>query len=311
MPHVMATSAIHLLVNAGSGRAGAPADGADLVAAFARHGLDARVAVVPGARLASTARALVAAGAELVIAAGGDGTINTVAAAVVGSRVRLGVLPLGTLNHFARDVGMPRDPAAAIDAIAAAVAADSHRHVDVGEVNGHLFLNNSSIGLYPALVLERDQERRAFRRGKFQAMAIAVARSSRRLPLQRVRLAIAGRSLQRMTPFVFVANNAYSWKPGSFAQRSRLDDGRLWCYFPTRRGTLGLARVLLATALGGLGGAGDLAGLPVTQFTLHSRRRLLPVALDGEVRHLRPPLRYRIHPGALDVLAPATAAACG
>ncbi len=71
-----------------------------------------------------------------------------------------------------------------------------------------------------------------------------------------------------------------------------------------------MTSVLLATALGNLGGAGDLAGLPVTQFTLHSRRRLLPVAIDGEVRHLRPPLRYRIHPRALGVLAPRPEPAC-
>ena len=297
----MTPAAIHVLLNAGSGTGSERPGREAIIAAFASHGLQASVTVSPGAHLARATRAAIAGGAETIVAAGGDGTINAVAAAVVGSRARLAVLPFGTLNHFARDLAMPLDPRAAI----AAIATGRERRIDVGEVNGHVFLNNSSIGLYPALVLERDQERRAFRRGKFQAMAIAVARSARRVPLQRVRLAIAGRSLLRMTPFVFVANNAYSWKPTSFARRSCLDDGRLWCYFPTRRGTLGLARVLLATVLGGLDGARDLAGLPVRGFTLHSRRRLLAVALDGEVRHLRPPLRYRSHPLALRVLGPA------
>lgn len=306
----MSHPVIDVLVNAGSGRVDSRPDGEELTTAFASHGLAVRIRVTPGARLTATARAAVREGARIVVAAGGDGTVNAVAAGVFGSEARLAVLPLGTLNHFARDLGLPREPIPAVAALASAIADGHERRIDVGEVNGHLFLNNSSIGLYPALVLERDQERRAFRRGKFQAMAIAIARSSRRVPLQRVRLAIAGRSLQRMTPFVFVANNAYSWRPGRFAQRACLDDGRLWCYFPTRRGTLGLARVLLAAVLGGLGDANDLAGLPVARFTLHSRRRLLPVAMDGEVRHLQPPLHYRCHPRALAVVAPPTDPAC-
>lgn len=301
---VMDIRALHILMNDGSGSPGSHPGRDEVITAFAAHGVRARVTVAPGARLAEAARAAVRAGADVVVAAGGDGTVNAVASALTGSPARLAVLPFGTRNHFARDLGMPLDPATAV----AAIVSGSERRIDVGEVNGHLFLNNSSIGLYPALVLERDQERRAFRRGKFQAMAIAVARSARRLPVQRVRLAIAGRSLLRMTPFVFVANNAYSWKPATFARRQCLEDGRLWCYFPTRHGWLGLARVLLATVFGGLKGAGDLVGLPVAGFTLHSRRRLLAVALDGEVRHLRPPLRFSSHPGALRVVAPAGAA---
>lgn len=287
-----------VIVNARSGRGADSGPGVEALAdAFIAHGLRARVQAVRGADLAAQARRAVDAGAGLVIAGGGDGTVNAVATVVAGTSAALGVLPLGTLNHFARDLGLPLDLPGAI----AACAAGARRRIDVGEVNGRAFLNNASIGLYPALVLERDEERRAFRRGKYQAMALALARAARRLPLQRVRLGIAGRSLLARTPFVFVANNAYRFRLGGFARRPCLDDGLLWCYLPRRHGRRGFARLVLAAALGDAGGTGDLAALPVRRFVLQSHRRLLPVALDGEVVHLRPPLRFRTRAGALAV----------
>src|SRR5689334_9454045 len=131
----------------------------EIVGAFQQRGIDAEAKLCEGARLTATARELARRGdLDAVIAAGGDGTVSAVAAGVVGSGadVMVGVIPLGTLNHFSKDLGI-RDVETAIDAI----AKGETRRVDVGEVNGRVFINNSSIGLYPEIVVERDQEQRA------------------------------------------------------------------------------------------------------------------------------------------------------
>src|SRR4051794_37510526 len=109
-----------------------------------------------GADLTALARQAVADGAALVVAGGGDGTINAVASALVGTEARLGVLPLGTLNHFAKDLGIPL----ALEEAVRTVFTGRPQAVDVGEVNGRLFLNNSSLGIYPRIVRLREAHRR-------------------------------------------------------------------------------------------------------------------------------------------------------
>ncbi|HVV85968.1 MAG TPA: diacylglycerol kinase family protein, partial [Kofleriaceae bacterium] len=116
--------------------------------AFTDAGVEVELHPGDGPRLADLARAAAASGVDAVVAAGGDGTVSAVASALAGGDVPLAVLPLGTLNHFAGDLGMPRELAAA----ARAIAAGTIDRVDVGEVNGRVFVNNSSIGLYPLVV---------------------------------------------------------------------------------------------------------------------------------------------------------------
>ena len=98
-------------------------------------------------------------GDELLIVGGGDGTISAAASALVGTETRLGILPLGTLNHFARDLGIPTD----LDEAAKLIAAGAERRVDVAEMNGRIFINNSAIGLYPLMVVDRDVQRKRLR----------------------------------------------------------------------------------------------------------------------------------------------------
>src|SRR6185503_10902419 len=109
-----------------------------------------------------------------VVAGGGDGTLNTIAAALAGSGKPLGVLPLGTHNHFAKDIAVPLDLDAAVEALARGVARGESRDVDVGEVNGRLFLNFSGVGLHPQVVKHRDVQRALLGRKKFFAMFVAL-----------------------------------------------------------------------------------------------------------------------------------------
>jgi diacylglycerol kinase family enzyme len=273
----------------------------ELTRAFAEKGITATIASVDPRDLSAAARAYVRDSTDAVVAVGGDGTINAVARELAGTAIPLGIIPLGTLNHFAKDLELPL----ALDAAVAVIAGGKRRSIDLGEVNGRIFLNNASVGYYPRLVREREQQRQKFGWRKGRAMIAAVARTCRRFPLQRVRLVIAGRTLVRTTPFVFVGNNAYNWNAQDFGRRSGLDGGHLYCYLPTRRGGMRvIARLSLAVLFGHLARSMDLAALPARHFRLHAHRFRLSVAVDGEVVHLAPPLSFRLHPRSLVVLVP-------
>src|SRR5476649_731552 len=115
----------------------------------------------------TAAKRALARGVDAVVAGGGDGTINAVASVLAGSSVALGVLPLGTLNHFAKDLNIPLD----LDQAIATIARGTTAQVDVGDVNGRIFVNNSSLGLYPHIVRARDQQQRRLGRGKWTRLA--------------------------------------------------------------------------------------------------------------------------------------------
>ena len=257
------------------------------------------LAVVPK-ELTSTARAAIARGVRLVIAAGGDGTINAVAAAVAGTQAALGVLPVGTLNHFARDLGMPSDLTQA-----ARILARGHvRQVDFGEVNGRLFLNNCSIGLYPSLVIRREEQRQRLGRGKWLAMLMAFLSLFKRYPLVRLALDERGRSQSCKTPLVFVGNNRYETDLLNLGRRHGLNGGELSVYFADAPSRLRLLQLVFRAIIGRLGMEKNFQAMCVKSLTIESRKRKLKVAMDGEVLRLVPPLQFRIRAGELRVVAP-------
>jgi diacylglycerol kinase family enzyme len=199
---------VTVIVNGSAGALAAGAGGVDAAkirAAFERVGVEADVREVAPAEFAATAKAAIARGDDAVVAAGGDGTVSTVAGALAGTDTAFGVLPLGTLNHFARDVGVPSDFEQAVRVIAAGRV----RVVDVGEVNGHAFVNNSSIGLYPQMVRRRDAQPQRLGRGNWSAMLFAAIAVFRRFPLLSVRIRGDDVAVAMRAPFVFVGNNAY------------------------------------------------------------------------------------------------------
>jgi diacylglycerol kinase family enzyme len=240
----------------------------------------------------------------MVVAGGGDGTISTVAGALVDTGVTLGVLPLGTLNHFAKDLGIPLE----IEAAARTLFTGKVTSVDVGEVNGRIFLNNSSIGFYPRIVRERERLRKQGH-SKWIALARASGRIFKRSRTLRVELADGDNSGRQTydTPFVFVGNNRYALSGAEIGTRAALDGGELWvCAAPSagRFKLLGLA----VKALFGWVGTADLPSFDSHEVSVRMRRSRIDVATDGEVTAMRTPLTYRIRPGALRVLVPSDAA---
>jgi diacylglycerol kinase family enzyme len=293
---------IAVIINGGAGGGHDKAVADSLRARFAAQGLTADVTLARnGAGIIAAAEAAVAAGATIVVAGGGDGTINAVASALVGSGVHFGVLPLGTLNHFAKDLGIPLD----LDEAIRNVCAGRVRQVDVGEVNGRIFLNNSSLGLYPDIVRDRERQQRRLGRGKWPAAAWATVAALRRYPFLSVRMKVGGVEHARRTPFVFIGNNEYTMAGFSIGERSRLDGGTLSLYVAQRPGRLGLLRFAWRALLGRLAQERDFDVMLATDLEISTRHKRLRVATDGEVNVMPTPLVYRIRPGALHVIAPA------
>ncbi len=293
-----------VLVNASSGSGEKAEAFRRLSEALAARGIEADVLLVQeGAELGRLARRAAQEGAAIVAAAGGDGTINAVASALVGTKTSLAVLPLGTLNHFAKDLGIPLDLADAARTLAEGRVVE----VDVGEVNGRVFVNNSSLGVYARLVREREKRRR---RGwsKWPAMVLAALAVLPRLPTLRVRVSAGGRMIVRRTPLVFVGNNVYEMEGLELGARGCLDAGQLSLCITRYGGLRGLLRLVMSALVGRLAEARDFEMLCVKEVWIEARRGALPVALDGEVTLLEMPLHYRIRPGALRVVVPAEGA---
>lgn len=291
---------LEVIINAGAGADSKEVIQDQLIEMFRAGGFDAHVSLAhSGEEIADLARQVAASDAEIIVAGGGDGTISSVAAEIIGANKILGILPLGTLNHFAKDLQIPIELEGAVQTI---IAGDTIE-VDYGEVNGRIFLNNSSLGLYPNIVRERDKKQR-LGRGKWPAFLWAALSVMRRYPFLEIRLEVEGEQLILKTPFIFVGNNEYLMETLNIGGRARLDAGKLSLYVTNRVGRLGLIRLALRALFGGLRQEKDFLALQAEEIWLGTRHRRLRVALDGEVTVMAPPLQYRIHRRGLRVLAP-------
>jgi diacylglycerol kinase family enzyme len=291
---------IEVIVNASSGTGENRALAERLNELFDCGGLVAHVALAEnGHETIELARQAAFGDADVVVAGGGDGTINSVTSQLLNTKKTLGVLPLGTMNHFAKDLHIPLELEAAVQTII-----DGHiANVDLGEVNGNVFVNNSSLGLYPSIVREREKQQR-LGAGKWPAYIWAAVAVLRRYPFLDIRLNIDGKALSRRTPFVFIGNNEYEMETLNIGGRSCLDAGELSLYLTNRTGRLGLIRLALRALFGGLRQEKDFLALRTKEIWIGTKHKRLRVALDGEVTMMEPPLHYRVLPGRLRVLTP-------
>jgi diacylglycerol kinase family enzyme len=293
--------AVIVLLNAASGDGSAAEAAKTIERLFGEAGREAHVELVEsGDRLRCLARDAAKGHPEAVVAGGGDGTISTVAEELIGTDIPLGVLPLGTLNHFAKDLGIPLDLEGAVGVILGGRVTQ----VDVGEVSGHIFLNNSSIGVYPRLLRLRERYRERGR-SKWIAAFWAMLAVLRRHSFMAVRIVADGETIVRRTPFVFVGNNAYRMEGLSAGSRDSLTDGRLAVYIMNANGRRSLLWLAWSVLIGRARRIQELEMLSVLEAQVETRRPKLQVALDGEVLEERDPLGYRVRPAALAVFTPA------
>ena len=284
---------------AGGGRSQAQIE--ELRRAFDEAGLDAEIRQLErGEELREVAREALKERPPVLVAAGGDGTISALADVLRGTDTALGVLPLGTLNHFARDAGIPLEPVEA----ARAIVQGRRVSVDLGEVNGRCFLNNASLGIYPKIVRERTQQQRRFGHTKRTAMLWATLAVLHRSPLVELRLELEDRVLDCLSPFVFVGNNDYTLEGFEIGTRARLDAGRLKVYTTRRCTARGLFGLALRALFGRLRQADDFMESAVKSLRVESRRRRLLVAIDGEVLVMEAPLEFHVRPRSLYVMVP-------
>jgi YegS/Rv2252/BmrU family lipid kinase len=290
---------IEVIINAGSGSVLGDETARSLRDRFIAYGVPANVHLTTSGQEIELLAKRAVEDADIVVAGGGDGTISTVAREVAAAGKTLGVLPLGTLNNFSKDLGIPQDIAGAVRTIVEGEV----KTIDVAEVNGRSFINNSSIGLYPRLVLRRVEQQR-LGRGKWNAAFWAALQMFRLSPFLKVRIELDGRSFLRKTPFVFVGNNEYEMDLYNIGRRVALDEGELSIYFLHRGGRWGVTLLLFHTLFGRLRQWKDFEEVNTTSVTIQTRRKKLHVALDGEVVTMATPLNYRILPKALNVIVP-------
>jgi diacylglycerol kinase family enzyme len=294
-----APASVTVLLNAASGKAASTTE-AGIIALFLAVGIDAQVVSLDHGRSPADAARAAMSRTGVVVAAGGDGTVSGVAGALAGTPATLGVLPLGTLNHFAKDLHIPLE----LDKAVATIAGGRIASVDAAQVNDRVFVNNSSIGVYPNIIETREALRRDGHR-KWPAMGLAMVKMLRHYRGLVVRIAVEGRESVWQTPFVFVGNNEYTIEGWQLGGRTTIDAARLWMYLTPRVHARQLPMLLVRALLGRPSAAAtfEIVAAPDLRVdTVHNRR--IRVALDGEVIWMTTPLHYRSRPGALRVLVP-------
>lgn len=294
-------SSIQVIINAASGTSDKEDERRSIADIFESSGIDADIQLArSGSDIVEMAKKAARGDYQTIVAGGGDGTVSAVASELVGTEKTLGVLPFGTLNHFAKDLNIPLD----LEAAARVIIEGQSAQVDVGEVNGQVFINNSSLGIYPDVVRRREQ-RQKLGYGKWSSLFRSAIKVLRRYPFLDIRLNTDEKEMVTRTPFVFIGNNAYEMESFNIGGRTCLNAGHLSLYMTPRVGRLGLLQLALRALFGKLNQAEDFVSLCTDEILIETRHKQLRVAMDGEVLMLETPLHYRVRPGALRVIVPA------
>lgn len=241
----------------------------------------------------------------IVVAAGGDGTINAVAQAVLPSGCAFGVLPQGTFNYFSRTHNIPFDTAQALQVL----LHEAPQDVQVGLVNDRVFLVNASLGLYPKLLEERENWKHHLGRNRVVAFASAFATLMGSYRSLRLSIAAQGKPRKLRTPTLFVGNNALQMEQLGFALAQDINNGELAAIVLKPVGRVAMLGLLLRGALGQLGKSDRVLSFPFRSLLVNPawplRTSRIKVATDGEVTWLQLPLEFRVAPQPLRLIRPA------
>ena len=274
---------------------------AEVAERLAEAGLDARIIHDnEAADLAGRLDLAIAEGAEAVVVGGGDGTIAAAAARLAGTSTVLGILPMGTMNLLAKDLGIPLE----LEAAAASLAHGEPRAIDVAEVNGHVFLCASVLGLPTHLGRYRERHRGDASIRSRIAFAVAAVRATLRHPPLRLLVDLGEGPVRVWTRAATVVAGGYAEGFGQFMRRERLDRGELVLYLARGFGAWWAIRLLFGMLSGSWRNQGLLDERASKAVSIRSGRPRLRVMNDGEALLLEPPLRYTIRPRALNVIVP-------
>jgi diacylglycerol kinase family enzyme len=288
-------------VNAASGRKKDDTFAAALGQALDRH--PGRFAVSEAEGSDDLPRAIehaVRAGHPVLVAAGGDGTIAAVAEAAVTHGRALGIVPTGTFNFVARGLGIPEEVGAAVDLLAASPA----HPMPVADVNGRLFLNNASLGLYPAILREREDVYRRWGRSRIAAHLSLVKTVFGAVRPLHLRVTVDGTVLRARTPLIFIARSAFQLDRYGLDGAEAVRAGRFAVFLAPDVSRMKLFLLALRLAVGGLRTGRDIELVIADDIVVETARRRVFVARDGERTPLASPLHFRIRHDILQVIAP-------
>ena len=306
------TPPLFILLNIGSGQGDASTARATIEAACAEAGRKLHLVKVDQPhRITQLAKDLVLRAQRdggIVVAAGGDGTINAVAQATLGSGRAFGVLPQGTFNYFSRTHGIPADTASAMQVLLHETA----QPVQVGLVNDRVFLVNASLGLYPQLLEDREAWKKRLGRSRLVATGAGLMSLLREYRNLRLRIDVHGQTRDVRTPTLFVGNNALQMEQLGFPEAQAIDAGQLAGITLRTVGRVTILWLLLRGALGRLGEADQVVNFSFRHLSVLRSRglgaSLVKVATDGEITWMSLPLEFRVSPEPLMLIRPATVA---
>jgi len=289
---------LFIVLNAGSGRQDTDAVRATIEGVLRAAGRRHEILRVdtPSALPDVAERAVAAAKASggMVVACGGDGTLNAVAQAALGSGCGFGVIPQGTFNYFGRTHGIASDTAAA----ARSLLAGRLRPVQVGCINDRIFLVNASLGLYPRVLEDREEQKRRLGRSRGVAAWAALVTLWRGVRPLRIELQHGGVRRNVRASTLFVGNNRLQLEQVGLPEAEALEDGKLGVVLVRAMSAPALLRLMLQGALGRLRGADDVEHFALSELWVRparvTRRRRVKVATDGEIHRMDPPIRIRV-----------------
>lgn len=268
--------------------------------AFSRCGIEADFFLShEGTDTKEVTRNAISKGAQIVVAAGGDGTINAVATETLDSDAVLGIIPFGTFNHLSKDLGIPQDLESAVRLF----ETGSEKQIDVAEVNGQIFLNNSSIGIYSKIVVTRQQHEQ-FGYSKSFALLLSLLSLIRRYSFIEVQIEIEGQRKSFRSPLVVIGNNRYEVEGLNFGSRARLDEGTLSIFVVRHAGVKTLATLVIHAFKKTLRQHDLFEEYFSKTVTVRTKKSVVKIGIDGEVISITSPLEYKLKPRALRVITP-------
>jgi diacylglycerol kinase family enzyme len=266
---------------------------------FAAHQLKAEFYFIAPGKLTGALNDICHRKFDTVVVGGGDGTLSTAASCLAQTSMVLGILPLGTFNNFSRTLGIPLLLEEAVEVI----AKGAPTLVDVAEVNGHIFINNASAGIYVRAVRLREMLRRRFGWPKLPAMVYALLSVLWRLPQLDLRLAYLPKGFQSVrVPFIFIGNNPYTSRPLPLVRENSVTQGCLGVFFTPDIGRKDLAMMIAKSLLRPIQQDPAFEERQVQELIIRSPKQRLYITLDGEIVALRSPLIFRTRPQALQVI---------
>ncbi|MXQ09747.1 diacylglycerol kinase [Alphaproteobacteria bacterium GH1-50] len=294
-----------VILNQGSGKSEDKPGPSEIERAFSDHGRTVSVLTVSeGDEIAARIAEAVEAAPACIVAAGGDGTICAVAEALKGTEIELGVIPLGTFNYFARRFGLPDDHERAIEVICQGTA----RPMALGTVNGRVFLNNASLGLYPSILKEREDVYKRWGRSRLAAywsVLVAMATVSRPLTMH---IDVDGEARSEKSPNLFVAMSAYQLDEFGIEGADAIREGKFALLLAPDCGRFMLIWKALRVAMRGVRRGPDFTLVSGRRVTVGTRRSRALVAIDGEREAMRAPFEFEMLENALSVRLPGEAA---